>query len=307
MTSSTQNPQGKFWMFTHNNPIPELWTSNDVTLTFHYLRETHEKFKINYASWQLESGEEGTPHIQGYIELDSRVRRRQLGKTLTSTHLELRKGSATQAKQYTTKEDTRIEGPWEFGTFCDVPNQTKPLELIKRKLDEGVKEKQIAEEHFCTWIRHHKAFQRYKQLISPNRDWATKIIICIGPTGCGKSRFALEADPAAYWKQRSPWWCGYEGQDTVVLDEFYGWIRYDELLRLCDRYPLLVETKGGQTTFLAKTVIITSNTTPDTWYRNVPNTLAPLYRRVTKWRIYSRLNEFTEYDSYESYVASGID
>lgn len=64
-------------------------------------------------------------------------------------------------------------------------------------------------------------------------------------------------------------------------DDFYGWMPYDTLLRLCDRYPLLIETKGGQTIFLAKTIIITSNNTPAQWYKNV--NLKAFIRRVDLW------------------------
>ena len=35
-------------------------------------------------------------------------------------------------------------------------------------------------------------------------------------------------------------------------DDFYGWIKFDEMLRLLDRYPLLVETKGGTTHFTSR-------------------------------------------------------
>lgn len=87
--------------------------------------------------------------------------------------------------------------------------------------------------------------------------------------------------PAAYWKQRSIWWDNYDGQENVVIDDFYGWLPYDNLLRICDRYPLLCEIKGGQVNFLAKRICITSNNTPAQWYKNV--VLAAFIRRVEIW------------------------
>lgn len=103
--------------------------------------------------------------------------------------------------------------------------------------------------------------------------------------------------PEAYWKQRSQWWDTYECHETVVLDDFYGWLPYDVLLRAADRYPLQVETKGGQAVFLAKTLIITSNNTPAQWYKNV--NLQALIRRVDKWMYLGLDNMKVETESYE--------
>lgn len=87
------------------------------------------------------------------------------------------------------------------------------------------------------------------------------------------------------------------------MDDFYGWLPFDQILRLCDAYPLMVETKGSQTNFVAKTVCITSNTLPSTWYKNVPN-FAAFIRRVDTWMIFntsyapSRYKEFHDYDMF---------
>lgn len=91
----------------------------------------------------------------------------------------------------------------------------------------------------------------------------------------------MDKYPKAYWKQRSNWWDNYESHESVILDDFYGWLPYDTLLRICDRYPLMVETKGGQCHFLAKNVVLTSNNTPAQWYKNI--NLAAFIRRVDLW------------------------
>jgi len=75
------------------------------------------------------------------------------------------------------------------------------------------------------------------------------------------------------------WWDGYSGQPVVVIDEFYGWLGYDFLLRLLDRYSFAVETKGGSVSFTSKLVIFTSNKPPSEWYRNIQD-LGPLLRRI---------------------------
>lgn len=104
-----------------------------------------------------------------------------------------------------------------------------------------------------------------------------------GSTGTGKSRLAWEeASLQAYSKDpRTKWWCGYSGQRTVVLDEFRGDIGVAHMLRWLDRYPVLVETKGGAVPLAATEFWITSNLDPRMWYPELDeDTKAALLRRL---------------------------
>lgn len=93
--------QGKFWVFTINNPtevtLPRQWPN------------------VQYAIWQLEKGEEETPHLQGYVVFKSNQRLAALKKIDATAHWEIRRGSHQQAKDYSSKEDTRQSGPYEIG------------------------------------------------------------------------------------------------------------------------------------------------------------------------------------------------
>ena len=115
----------------------------------------------------------------------------------------------------------------------------------------------------------------------------------------------MEFDAGAYWKQRSNWWDGYSTQETVVLDEFYGWLPFDLLLRLCDRYPLLVETKGGQVQFVAKTIIITSNSLPSNWYRSAY--FPSFVRRVDHWHVFPIWGEHFETSDYAEFTSRAVE
>jgi len=55
-TMSRNDPPMKYWVFTTNNPEeedlpPNVWPD------------------VEYVVWQHERGENGTPHLQGYLEL----------------------------------------------------------------------------------------------------------------------------------------------------------------------------------------------------------------------------------------------
>lgn len=89
----------------------------------------------------------------------------------------------------------------------------------------------------------------------------------------------------------SLWWEGYVGQECVIIDEFYGWIQYDFLLRLLDRYPLRVEVKGGSVNMSATKFVFTSNKEWTQWYPGIDDTSA-LKRRLDEFgKIYFITND----------------
>ncbi len=252
----------KNWLFTLNNPtsdkVPEQWTN-----------------EVNYCIWQEEKGANGTPHLQGYLQLKKKSRLSALKKMCATAHWEPRKGTHLQAVEYCSKEATRTKGPFTFGSPTVTAGQRNDLIALKEALDAGRNEKEIATdpELFPVWAKHFRALERYNKLTGQKvRKWPTRTIVYWGPPGTGKSSRALhEGGTAAFWLPKphsrgAVWWDGYDGQDTVVIDEFYGWIQRDLMCRLCDRYPLFVETKGGSVPFMARTIIITSNKPPTEWW-----------------------------------------
>lgn len=259
--------------FTVNNPEelldPELWEH------------------CSYAVYQHEEGEEGTPHFQGYAEFKG-ARTLSWFKQLTGlerAHIEPRRGSGAQASNYCMKEP-RIDGPYEWGEMKEQGKRSD-LEAIRRELDENKPMKRIAEDHFSSWCRYQKSFKAYVELKIQPRNWAMELFFIIGPTGTGKSRRAHEmAGESVYHKPPGKWWDSYNGEHTVVFDEFYGHsYPFSQLLQLLDRYPFMVEYKGGATQFVSRRIIFTSNQDPQNWYNGErthqgPWEQNPLNRRI---------------------------
>lgn len=88
------------WVFTLNNPQGDLDTNVQ---------------DLRYAIWQLERGEQGTYHFQGTAEFSKPQRLTRCKAWLAGAHWEARRGSAAQAREYASKEETRVAGPWTFG------------------------------------------------------------------------------------------------------------------------------------------------------------------------------------------------
>lgn len=167
-------------------------------------------------------------------------------------------------------------------------------------ISNGATDEEIGLHSFDLFCRYHRSFKLWRNIVQPQRNHPVEVIVIQGPTGTGKSRWALEHHPNAYWKQRSQWWDGYENQEVVIMDEFYGWVPFDTLLRLCDRYPFLVETKGGQVNMLCKKVIITTNAVPNSWYKNVY--FNSFVRRVTEWKVFPIWGEIQTFELYQDAV-----
>lgn len=293
------------WCITINNPV-----------CFHFDQASLLTGQMKLFIWQYEKGVSGTLHIQGYAEFCNPVRLAHLKKVFPTCHAEIRKGSRLQAVEYVTKEESRETGPFLVhqdgitlsaylkGISTSGGGNNSKMMSLKAMLDEGCSESDIADMDFSSWVRHYKAFRAYKLLKAESRNSFDKLIIVIGPSGTGKSKFARDQYPDAYWKQRSNWWDGYSTQSVVILDEFYGWLSYDLLLRLCDRYPLLLETKGGQVECVATTVVITSNLLPADWYKNVYR--KSLQRRISTIMYMPELGKTEHFLSYESFIKANI-
>lgn len=281
------------WCFTLNNPTEPL--------------DLGAMPDLKYGLYQEEMGAEGTPHFQGTLHFGKVKRFSAIKKLLPTAHIE--KCVALFASlEYCEKSDTRIDGPWEYGTRPQ-PGKRNDLEEIKRKIDDLVPESQIAHEHFGSYIRYHKGFKQYKRIrnIEPKREWKTQVHIIYGPPGTGKSYFAhhgiAEGDSTPYDKDSSKWWDGYTDQETVIIDDFDPKsLDWKTFLSVMDEYPLRVETKGDMTPYLAKHLIITTNNRPENWFiYNSERDLKALTRRVTKWYTFTAFKTFTVFENYEDF------
>lgn len=259
----TRNTRSKYWLLT-------FWSQETVENHQSYFKKIFEENgeRIQYLIYQIEkSPDTGRNHIQAYICLRDRVRISGIKKLVQdeTVHCETRRGSHEEARDYCSKEDTRVDGPYVLGE--DPGSRKRKLDDIKQRIDEGATDLDIADEYFGQWCRYYKAFREYRMLRQPARDFKTEVRVYYGPSGVGKSRRATyEAGPDAYRKPLGEWWDGYDGVSNVIIDDYYGWLRFDELLRCLDRYSHRVPIKGGFVNFAPRLVIITSNVEPRGWY-----------------------------------------
>lgn len=325
-----------FWCFTLNNPTEE----DDNHLNPYH---PHWQEQLDLLLYSPETGKEGTFHLQGYLELRRHKPLQWLRKKLPRAHFERRKGSKNAAMRYCLKEftkrspdcspigdasATRWDEPfyWLSGDLlaswrdlvaeyssnpCTNASNSKAhsrketLQTMKTMIEDQMSNIALANYDFSTFVHCFRGLNYYRLLITKPRNHAMEILVLQGPTGTGKSRWAHDNYPNAYWKQNSQWWDNYNNEPVVVIDEYYGWLRWDYLLRLTDRYPFMVETKHGQVQFNSKTIIFTTNSLPTSWYKNMY--MPAFERRVSEWHVFPVWGEHQTYTSTsEAYAAMSI-
>lgn len=269
MTANNRR-RSRRWVFTINNPTeeddPRHWEGT------------------RWVVWQREQGLAGTPHYQGLVVfLNTKTLSAIKRFTNDRAHWEIMRGTLDQAEKYCTKEDTRLDGPYRRGAKPQ-PGKRNDLYDIKDMIDSGSSIKEVRNAYYGTFIRYRKALVNDRLTCAPKERGKPTVFILWGASGTGKTRLVHEVFPKAYWKPKSKWWDGYQQEDVVVFDEFYGWLSLDEILRVMDRYPLFVEKKGSVVAMTSNTFVFTSNTDPYQWYRNMPqHRVQALFRRFSEF------------------------
>ena len=227
---------------------------------------------VRYCAWQLEQGDAGTLHLQGYIELAKPQRLSWLKSHVSGdAHFERRKGTREQARDYCRKEESRVDGPWEIGEWGrGGAGSRSDLAEVVTAVTRGDGLAAIAEQFPIEFIKFHRGIERLINVSGKPRDPEVphRATLLFGPPGCGKTHRISRKHPGAYWKPcRSHWFDGYIGQDVIIYDDFNrGWFSLDDFCRIVDRYPVAVEYKGGHVNLSNTHSVFTSNTLPRSWY-----------------------------------------
>lgn len=206
-------------------------------------------------------------HLQGYLYYRNPRSFKSLCSRFRGSHFEVARGSPSDNRAYCSKEQV----VWEHGV-CPSQGRRCDLDNIRKLICDGASELSIANDFFPQWVQYRRSFTAYRQLLRLPRCEETKVIICTGDTGSGKTRWAVDlgASPVEYTS--GGFFIGYHGQEIVLFDdwELEPTMPREVFLKICDRYPCIINIKGGYTNWNPKQIIITTNFTPELWYQGSP-------------------------------------
>lgn len=198
--------QARSWLGTLNNP--------DTTVVQDYLSLWFTKARARYVNGQLEKGKEGTVHIQFFLNFEKPVRLAALKKFCPKAHFQqvLRDNGASD---YCLKEETRLEGPWEFGLKPARHNvqgekALKNKTILELGVEKCVEMELISIKDYCKIKQCVQQYNLNTQKAMDADD--VRGVWYWGDPGAGKSYNARLRYPDAYLKAQNKWWDGYTGQ-----------------------------------------------------------------------------------------------
>lgn len=266
-------------VFTLNNWLPE-----DIPRLLATVPE-----RCTYILFGEEVGKEGTPHLQGYCEFTKRPSFSTVKAILgDSTHVEHRKGTQAQAINYIANNPDKPNPViHENGVKKGQGRRSDLHKIVDLALTAGMREVASIAQN-AQQIRFGEIALSY---LEAGRSDPPTVWWYYGPSGVGKSRkaraLAEELSPNNWYRKGtsgSIWFPGYDAHECLWLDDVFEHFlgpnvsTYRTLLEWLDRYPCIVQFKGGQRQLLAKYVIITSVAHPRVIF---DDTSGELMRRIT--------------------------
>lgn len=261
--------------------------------SFEVDRDFSKELKADY----LIIGREECPetkkaHLQCFAYYSDKKSVNKFRKEVAPSHVETIRGTIEDNIKYCSKGGN-------FTEYGERPHQGRrtDLEKIVKDCKAGKKMREIVEDQPEAAVRYLGNIQKIHGMFAKKRDWVMDVRIYHGSPGSGKTKAVYDEFGANNIYAKSPshkWWDGYAGEDCVLIDDFepfeQGYFNFRELLRLFDRYPMSIEFKGGVTEFRSKTVIITTNIDPDSWYPLHPDRAA-LTRRISQVKKFGEISQ----------------
>lgn len=275
-------PNTRGWCFTLNNPKKhnglQLVDALKAECTYiiigrEYAPDTH------------------TPHYQGYCVFRNPKSLKQLKELNKKVHWEKRKKTHDQAADYCKKED---KNPFEYGD--NRQGERSDLNAVVEMAQQGASVYEISRTHPATYIRNHNGIEKWVQMsarAAPGpREAKPHVSWYWGPSGTGKTQAAASINTDTYFLDNINDMTGYEGQNTVIIDDFrQNDIPFNKLLRLLDRYPLRLNKKFGSVNFNSPVIVITAPYHPAATFDTDEDT-TQLLRRIDIIREFEKFENF---------------
>lgn len=207
---------------------------------------------------------EGYHHGQVFLQLKKSKPKAWVIARTRPAHVEIRKGSVAEARNYCTKESVDVEE----GQLTNHPGRGARIDLWEFVEDcKRMTDRELYENHAPSMVRYHHTPEKVRRAFVEPRDFFTELIWIWGKPGCGKTLGVMQSNPGCFKWDKSQWWDTYDGNESVLIDELNTpEIKFDYLLFLSNNERYRAPVKNGFVEFVAKKVYIVSNLSPEMVY-----------------------------------------
>jgi len=231
-------------------------------------------------------------HFQFYIEFEFARHFKTVKKVLPhGTHIEQRKGTKKQAREYCCKPETRVGQVYEHGVFIEERQRTD-LHNIIAAIKSGVSLSDLRDDFEAQFFMFQKKFETERAIYLDKTfgDLFRTVTVNYvhGSTGTGKTRSIAERFGyrnifrVTEYDQRA--FDNYDGQDVIVFEEFRSSFKIAQMLNYLDGHPCRLPCRFVDKTACYTQVYITTNIPLSRQYPNVqtdePTTFEAFIRRI---------------------------
>lgn len=302
----TNGKTSRIWCFTYfwEGQTKMLWTGRDdraaIALSLLSLQKNND---VKACCFQEEiCPNTGKKHIQGVVRFKESYRLKGAQTHLfgeqSTIHMEICRDEQASVL-YCSKTDTRIDDS-EWQCNWGFPKRQGERNDLKRAIgtlfeDDGGMVA-LAEQHASVYVRYHRGLHALYNIRRKPIAAKREVRVHWGAPGLGKTYDVYHKEGATVFDVAHPgadnklWFDGYIDQNTILFDDFYGWIKYTWWLKMCDENPIMLPIKGGFVPCIATTIMFTSNQHPRHWY-------VCDEKRIFKKAIQRRIDKIIHYKS----------
>lgn len=321
--------QTRKWQLTINNPF-------EHGVSFENLIDTLNSIGGKNLYWCFcgEYGENETFHFHVYIFKTSAIRFSTLKNLFPTAHIEPAHGTNQENRSYILKDAEKHNcDEYGFYDFIDKKNVRhsglvlRELFLENRECPEEYQGSSSGSRLIIEMIKAgsedyeivdqvptaYKDLDKIQRIRSMYRDAIFKkiwrdlnVVYIFGKSGVGKSRSVMDKygyeNVFRVTNYKNPF-DGYDGQDVVAFEEFRSSLKYDDMLKYLDGYPLLLPARFADKQACYTKVFIISNIPPNEQYFDVHGeNIRAFWRRVHEIRHFVNTDFVLSYESYDKYM-----
>ena len=286
--NESENTRAACWVGTWNNPKMTIDEFHD------HFKKLHEDDLLQYFVFQLEQGENETPHYQFFVNWKNARSFEFMKEHIPyGCYFKQMETNKNACKKYCSKTKTRIsETFYEVGEFIEERGR-KDLVVARQLIKDGMSFDEVSDLYPSQSMMYERSLKNLEKKAMLEKERGRRRVNMVvnyvyGISGRGKTSFILDMhgdkNVARVFNYKKDPFYFYNGEKIVVFEEYHSQFDFDVFLNYMDIYFCPLSVRYDDKIALYETVYLTSNESPDKLYPDVkikdPDTWNALMRRI---------------------------